>query len=53
MKKDKCGVVYNITCQDCDDSYVGKTSRALGKRFSKHSKSDKESAILEHLRYRP
>ena len=46
--RDKCGVVYNILCNSCEDSYIGETSRKMGKRFEEHSKSDKESALLEH-----
>ena len=49
-KKDKCGVVYNVPCGTCKDFYVGETARALGKRFEEHSSSDKESAVLEHLK---
>ena len=48
-KKDKCGTVYMVTCS-CDDLYVGETARALGKRFTEHTSSDKQSAVLEHLR---
>ena len=46
---DKCGVVYNIKCGSCDDTYVGETARKMGIRLNEHSKSDKESALLEHL----
>ena len=47
--KDKCGVVYNVDCNSCDDSYVGETARKMGKRFEEHAKSDKESAVLDHI----
>ena len=49
-KEDKCGVVYNVPCASCEDFYVGETSRSLGKRFAEHSKTDKESALLEHIK---
>ena len=49
-KKDKCGVVYLTPCGTCDDFYVGETARALGKRFQEHTSTDRESAVLEHLR---
>ncbi len=49
-KKDKCGVVYNVPCASCEDFYIGETSRSLGKRFEEHSKSDRESAVLEHIK---
>ena len=47
---DKCGVVYNIACDECQDFYIGETARKMGKRFQEHTKSDKESALLEHLK---
>ena len=49
-KKDKCGSIYNVPCSTCDDFYVGETVRALGTRFAEHVKSDKQSAVLEHLK---
>ena len=48
-KKDKCDTSYIVSCGSCDDFYVGETARALGKRFTEHSSSDKQSAVLEHL----
>ena len=47
--EDQCGVVYNVLCSSCDDSYVGETARKMGKRLEEHKKSDKESALLEHI----
>ena len=47
---EKCGVVYNISCDECSDFYIGETARKMGKRFQEHTKSDKESALLEHLK---
>ena len=46
---EKCGVVYNIQCNQCEDSYIGETARSLGTRFQDHAGKDKESAILAHI----
>ena len=47
--QNQCGVVYNIPCNSCEDSYVGETARKMGTRFTEHTRSDKESALLEHI----
>ena len=47
---DKCGVVYNIQCNACDDSYIGETARSLGTRLKDHTGKDKESSILSHIK---
>ena len=49
-KEQKCGVVYNVDCGVCEDSYVGETARKLKTRFDEHRKSDTQSAILEHMK---
>ena len=49
-KKDKCGIVYQVPCGSCDDFYVGETARSLGKRFEEHAATDRESAVLEHVK---
>lgn len=37
MPKDSCNnVVYKVSCNDCDASYVGQTGRQLKKRISEH-----------------
>ena len=48
--KDKCGAIYHIPCGTCDDFYIGETSRKMGVRFKEHLKSDKESAVLDHVK---
>lgn len=45
----KCGVVYEIKCPDCDESYVGETARAMSTRLKEHvSLSNPQTAIAEH-----
>ena len=34
----------------CDNFYIGETARALGKRFEEHTSTDRESAVLKHLK---
>ena len=36
--EEKSGVIYNIPCASCDQSYVGETGRNFGYRFSEHKK---------------
>ena len=43
----KTGVVYDITCNDCGEHYIGKTARTLEKRLGEHQKQT-TSAIREH-----
>ena len=46
----KCGVVYNLTCDQCPKSYVGETARALGTRFKEHTDGKHpNSAVWEHI----
>jgi len=49
------GVVYKISCHDCDASYVGQTKRQLRTRIKEHvadinKKSGSPSVISEHRR---
>ena len=49
-KEQQCGVVYHITCKDCNNTYVGETGRNVGTRFKEHtSRKGTNSAIKEHL----
>jgi len=36
--KKKTGVVYDITCNDCGEHYIGETVRPLEKRLGEHQK---------------
>ncbi len=43
--EDKCGVVYDLTFQDCDAQYVGETERPLKHCIKEHSK---DSSSMDH-----
>ncbi len=47
--KDKTGVVYHITCSDCEVAYVGETERSLKKRLTEHKRSS--SPVGHHMIY--
>ena len=47
----RSGVVYQIPCKDCDQSYIGQTGRQLEVRIKEHKStapSRKPSAVAEH-----
>ena len=33
----KCGVVYEIACPECDEKYIGETARAMSTRLTPQS----------------
>ena len=43
-KEEKCGVVYQISCQNCDSVYIGETGRKLNIRITEHRKDYETSA---------
>ena len=45
---DKCGVIYQIKCEKCDNYYIGESGRKLSIRIKEHT-SKQNSAIYEHL----
>ncbi|XP_019619742.1 PREDICTED: uncharacterized protein LOC109466463 [Branchiostoma belcheri] len=45
--EDTCGVVYHLTCEDCEAQYVGETERALRKRISEHKRES--SPVAQHM----
>ena len=47
--QDKCGVVYQLTCHDCEASYIGETERALKQRLKGHQKDS--SQVGHHMGY--
>ena len=46
------GVVYKISCKDCEKVYIGQTSRALKSRTREHKRAvftgDKNSLLAQH-----
>ena len=45
--KDKSKVVYKIACNDCQEFYVGMTTRRLKQRMDEHA-TDENSALYKH-----
>ena len=47
----QCGVVYQLKCKDCDESYIGETARSLKKRIAEHKRMSGTNitAVGEHL----
>ena len=37
----QCGVIYHIECPECEQKYIGETSRPMGTRFKEHLKVEK------------
>ena len=44
---DKCGVIYELACQDCTSSYIGETARTLRSRVDDHKKPG-TSPVYDH-----
>ena len=51
LSKEKVvGPIYQITCETCTDSYIGKTERSLKQRFLEHRRpSSKNSEVSQHI----
>ena len=48
-KQNKSNIVYEFTCQKCNNSCIGKTDQTLLERTKEHVYIDKESDINKHL----
>ena len=46
-KLKKCGVIYHIKCENCQNDYIGETARTLGTRLKEHV-TRSSSAVHEH-----
>ena len=46
--QDKCGVVYQLTCHDCEASYVAETERALKQSLKEHQKDSSPVGHHKH-----
>ena len=49
----RVGVVYEVPCEDCDQSYIGESGRSLEVRLAEHQRHVRKgeitrSAIAEH-----
>ncbi|XP_052247813.1 uncharacterized protein LOC127855937 [Dreissena polymorpha] len=48
-KMKKCGVIYHIQCEDCENDYVGETARQIDTRLKEHL-TRTSSAIYDHCK---
>ena len=48
QQKHQHNVVYEVTCPDCDDVYIGETGRRLQERLKDHCGRDKNSHVFRH-----
>ena len=53
MKEQRTDAIYSISCNDCDNEYIGHTKRQFGTRLKEHQKAvffciKENSASSEH-----
>jgi hypothetical protein len=49
----KCGVIYKISCPECEDTYIGETSRAMDVRLKEHQRTRGKTpptAVGDHIK---
>ena len=48
----KCGTIYHITCDICNQVYIGETARPMSIRFKEHSATERTiiTAVGEHCK---
>ena len=51
--EDRTGIIYKISCTECDSSYIGETGRSLKDRLKEHKRAFRLnnpnlSAVAEH-----
>ena len=39
MKEQRTDAIYSISCNDCDNEYIGQTKRQFGTRLKEHQKA--------------
>ena len=42
-------VVYDLSCKDCDEVYVGQTKRKLGTRIDEHKKAKHRNSLTSNV----
>ena len=48
-KMKKCGAIYEITCGECNEKYIGENARVLKVRFKEHTRlTHPLTAVGEH-----
>ena len=47
--EEKCGVVYELSCKDCDSMYIGETGRWLSDRIKEHKKDVEKEKLTSNF----
>ena len=54
LKENRSGVIYQIPCSRCPQTYIGQTDRTLGQRLKEHQRAVRDrnistSALADHV----